>query len=289
MNILVLGANGQVGTHLSEILPQAHHWTRKDLDLAYHRKVRTTVEALNPDTVINCAAYTQVDNAEFNPREAWEINAHAVATLASCCKSINARLIHLSTDYVFDGRQSSPYKPTDPPRPISVYGKTKLAGELAISAMTADYLVFRVSWIFSNYGNNFVKTMLRLAKDRPALNIVNNEFGRPTYAGDLAKVIAAAARLPPDRLPSGVYHISGGPKTSWFDFARQIFRLARQERLISDAPILTGIPASEYPTIAPRPSNSVLAPSRKLSQLSIHTPNWRAGLQETIQRLKDTV
>jgi len=242
---------------------------------------------LGPECIVNAAAYTAVDRAEQEPAAAWRVNAHAVATLSEAAEALGIPLVHISTDYVFDGSSAKPYEVDDATCPINVYGKTKLAGELAATTLCSRHFVFRVSWLFSEYGSNFVRTMLRLARERESLSIVDDQTGIPTYAGDLARVIVASMTEPRDpRLEPGIYHVTGGRPVSWYRFATEIFAAAQRLGMLETVPALTAVPTSGYPTPARRPLNSVLTASPEIESRLGVTCDWEARLEPMLNRLQ---
>ncbi len=241
-----------------------------------------------PEVIINVAAYTAVDRAEQEPGLAWAINAEAPAALARAADRLGALLVHLSTDYVFDGNSRRPYESTDSVNPINVYGRTKLGGELAIASVCSRYWILRTSWIFSEHGANFVKTMLRLANERDSLNVVDDQSGIPSYAGDLASVICELVSDIDDAhsLPFGIHHISGGPTTTWYEFAQEIFRSAYAQGIIARKPLVTPITTAEYPTAAKRPRYSVLASSEVLEEHVVTIADWTKRLDEMLGKIQ---
>ncbi|MEU7893458.1 dTDP-4-dehydrorhamnose reductase [Nonomuraea sp. NPDC049152] len=224
--------------------------TRAELDLCDERAVRDLVSGHRPDVVVNCAAWTAVDEAESREAEALAINGHAVAVLADACSWAGARLIHLSTDYVFDGRSRVPYREDDQPGPVNAYGRTKLAGELA----AAGHYVVRTAWLYGAHGPNFVRTMIRSAAERDTVDVVNDQRGQPTWTVDLAAFLVRIARS--DLMP-GVYHGTSSGETTWYGLAREVFTL-----LGADPDRVRPVPSSRFPRPAPRPSSSVLANTR---------------------------
>lgn len=288
MTTLVLGANGQVGRHLGHLMPHALLWQRQDADLTDPHAVEQAIVALAPRVVINAAAYTAVDRAESDPRTAWLVNAESVAAMARACAAAGAALIHISTDYVFDGQSTTPYGPDSPTSPLGVYGRTKLAGELAARTLCERSWVIRTSWVFSEYGGNFVKTMLRLASERDSLRVVNDQRGRPSDACDVAYVAQALQdQVLEDRAPApGLYHAGGGPVVSWCEFAGTIFERATALGLLERPPAVAPITTSEYPTPARRPMNAVLEPSRAFQEALAVSPDWRRGLDRALGQLK---
>jgi dTDP-4-dehydrorhamnose reductase len=285
MTVLVLGSSGQLAAHLKELIPGARFCGRGTLDLAKPGGVSAAIEAMSPSAIVNAAGYTAVDKAESQPAAAWRINAESVAAAAVAATALDVPFVHVSTDYVFDGRKASDYVETDATHPLSVYGATKLAGELAARALCKTSWVLRVSWVFSEHGANFVKTMLRLASTRDELRVVADQRGRPTYAGDLAAVIAELVRRP-ERLRFGTFHAVGGPVVSWHEFAELIVEQAFERGLIGKRVPVRPIATAEYPTPARRPANSALAPSAELSQAAGLAIDWNKGLAATLAKLR---
>jgi dTDP-4-dehydrorhamnose reductase len=293
VSILVLGATGQLGSHLKDRLPQAAFWGRERLDLTDATAVREMLCAAAPSVIVNAAAHTAVDRAEQEPDLAWRINADAPAAMALAAAALDVPLVHVSTDFVFDGSSSRPYTEADGARPINVYGRTKLAGELAVASLCDQHYILRTSWVFGEYGSNFVKTMLRLANERDTLHVVDDQRGRPSYAGDLAALIAAlverlsrpSASARADTPLPGTYHTGGGPEATWCSFARDIFARASTAGLISKVPQVIAIPTSDYPTPAARPLNSSLVPNRAFQSMLGVDPDWLRGLDTTLAKL----
>jgi dTDP-4-dehydrorhamnose reductase len=282
MKIIVTGSKGQLGRSIEELssgYPElAFVFTDvEELDICDSSEVNHFFEQETPDLVINCAAYTAVDKAEKEVVLADKINHLAVANLALACKKIGARLIHVSTDYLFDGTKSSPYHEKDIVRPQSVYGITKLGGETAILQTRIPSIIIRTSWLYSSYGSNFVKTMLRLGKERDQLSVVSDQVGTPTYAGDLANVILCIARqtaLNEKHFVTGIYHYSNEGVASWFDFAKAIFEF--QQKLTCQ---VNPIDSSAYPTPATRPAYTVLNKSKIKTTFAVGIPYWRDSLK----------
>jgi dTDP-4-dehydrorhamnose reductase len=281
MTILVLGSSGQLATHLRELLPDADYWGRDQLDLVHSTNARAAVEARRPSLIVNAAAYTAVDKAENDRDAAWRLNAEAPAMLARAAASLGVPLVHISTDYIFDGTKQGEYEVGDACNPLSTYGATKLAGELAVRSLCPTSWILRTSWVFSEFGVNFVKTMLRLARERDELRVVSDQVGRPTYAGDLAALVARMAAH--GRLPYGTYHAVGGAAVSWHAFAQRIVDVAVHVGVIARAPRVVAIPTSGYPTPARRPANSVLRPSAELLSLGVDL-DWARGLERAIRK-----
>jgi dTDP-4-dehydrorhamnose reductase len=283
MSVLVVGSSGQLAQHLRELLPAATFWSRTDADLSQPAILEQKVLARQPTFIINAAAYTAVDRAESEPELAWRVNAEAPAALARAAAKLDAPLVQVSTDYVFSGQSELPYAETDPVAPLGVYGTTKLGGELAVRAIHRKHWILRTSWVFSEFGANFVKTMLRLARERDELKVVADQRGRPTYAGHLAQLIAGLSRNP-DAIPFGTYHATNGSAVSWHEFAVEILNRAHVAAMIAKLPAIQPIPTSGYPTPAKRPLNSVLTPSPALQQIAVF--DWESGLDRTLAKLK---
>ncbi|SDU09110.1 dTDP-4-dehydrorhamnose reductase [Halopseudomonas salegens] len=282
MKILLTGANGQLGRCLQDVLAATEHaWlacSREQLDITNARQVQQQVSHFQPEVIINAAAWTGVDSAETHAESAWKINAEAVALLAQAANSVNARLIQVSTDYVFDGNHQQPWRETDPTRPLGVYGASKLAGEQA-AAQANEHIIVRTAWVFSAYGNNFLKTMLRLAGERDELGIVADQTGTPTWAGDLAQTLVQLIGIPHAR---GIYHFSGGTPCTWFDFASAIFAALKAGDPDARIPLLKPVSTAEFPTPAKRPAWSVLDDQRLQELLPGSRGNWGAALESVI-------
>ena len=281
--ILVTGANGQVGWELARrgAALGVRAFDHAALDITDAAQVQTAIAAAKPGVVINAAAYTAVDKAESEREKAFLVNELGPRNLAQACAAQDIPLIHISTDYVFDGAKTAPYVESDPVSPLGVYGASKLAGERAILEAGAKAVILRTAWVFGAHGNNFVKTMLRLGAERDALRIVNDQKGCPTAAGDLAEaILKIAARLPGTVDPArfGIFHCVGAGPTTWFEFARAIFDAAKPAR----APALTPITTAEYPTPARRPANSVLECGKLAAAHGITLRHWAAALAEML-------
>ena len=281
MRVLVTGSNGQLGQSLQAITTNAKHSfeykNSRELDIADELKVAKTFEKNNFDYCINCAAYTAVDKAESEPNKAFAVNVTGVENLAKVCLKHDVILIHISTDFVFDGMKTTPYTEEDTPNPINTYGKTKLQGEQVVQELLAKYFIIRTSWLYSEYGSNFVKTMVRLGKERDELQVVNDQFGTPTYAGYLAKVILHIINSSSKEY--GLYHYSNEGECSWFDFAEEIFRISSIDIT------LKGISTAEYPTAAERPVYSVLCKDKIYKNLAIQ----RSSYANSLTKLFDTM
>ncbi|NDF98331.1 MAG: dTDP-4-dehydrorhamnose reductase [Chitinophagia bacterium] len=274
-NVLVTGANGQLGKELRQLekaWPQFNFLflSREDLPIHHFELVRHYFEAVHPDYLINCAAYTAVDKAESEKELAYQINAEAVGVLAAVCHQHNCRFIHISTDYVFDGSATSPYSEDHPCSPQSVYGASKCEGEKLAQQFNPDSIIIRTSWVYSSFGKNFVKTILRLLQEKPSLSVVNDQFGSPTYAADLAEAILSI--ISAKNWKPGIYNYSNSGQISWYDFAVAIAELQR-----SVVPI-TGISTDQYPTPARRPAFSVLDKTKIAQTYSVPIKDWRESL-----------
>jgi len=287
--VLITGANGQLGWELQRTAPPAVEsiaCDRQMLDICDLSSVSRLVEELQLDLIINCAAYTAVDRAEQESDAAYSINVQGASNLAQVANQQSIKLVHISTDFVFDGKQSTPYKPEDNPNPESVYGRTKLDGERAVLEKTeGDALVIRTSWVYSSHGNNFVKSMLKLMQDRDELKIVSDQVGTPTWARNIATIIW---KMVVKSNPTGLYHWSDAGVASWYDFAMAIqdeaLRLGLLRRQIPVEPIAT----VEYPLPAKRPAYSVLDKSKTWQLLGEKSPHWRHSLIQMLEELKKT-
>lgn len=280
MNVLVFGKTGQVALELMQY-EGVTCLGREEADLADAEACKSIILSTNADVVINAAAYTSVDLAESEFKVAMIVNADTPKLMAAASAERGIPFVHISTDYVFNGSSNLPFTPNDTPDPQSVYGKSKLAGEKGVAASGAVYAILRTSWVFSENGANFVKTMLRLASEHDLLNIVSDQIGGPTPASSIAaSCMKIANSLLNDPNLAGIYHLSGKPDISWADFAREIFYQSGLS--ISVKNILT----SDFPTLATRPLNSRLDCSTMRSAFGIEQPDWRSSLTEVITELK---
>lgn len=283
LKIAITGANGQLGFQLVKKLSgkvKLKAFDRAALDIADLSEVDKTLSDFAPDIIINTAAYTAVDKAEQEQVYADAINHLGAKYLAQTAEKLNAILIHVSTDYVFDGQSDTPYLEADKTNPQSVYGKTKLAGELAVAKHCRKHIILRTAWVFAEHGNNFVKTMLRLAQSRLELGVVTDQKGGPTYAGDIADaIISVVSHLNGENeLRFGIYHYSGEPYVSWYQFAQSIFKNAEQQNIIEKSPVVNGITTAQYPTPAKRPVYSMLNCSKIYKDFGIQPSNWLQAL-----------
>jgi dTDP-4-dehydrorhamnose reductase len=288
MKILVLGCKGQLGRCLNDQLTNTEHeviyTSRKQIDIADFEQTKNQILKISPDIIINATAYTAVDKAEEDQEAADLINHLAVANLATLCNQLGSWLIHVSTDYVFDGNFNVPYKEDDQTNPQGAYGETKLKGELAIQASGCKHIIIRTAWVFSEYGNNFLKTMLRLGAERDELSIVGDQVGCPTYAQDIARSIVAIIPKLNSQKDNGIFHYCGDQPCSWYDFANEIFDHAMTNNLKIPS-IVHSIKTSAYPTPAKRPAFSVLDCSKIENDFGVHASNWHDGIGQVISIL----
>ena len=283
MKVLITGCNGQVGHCLTKRLTKQAEVLALDyegLDITDYDAVLNTVAAFQPNYIINAAAHTAVDRAEQEVELSFAINRDGPSYLAKAAKECGAVMLHISTDYVFDGMGDKPYQESDSTEPQGIYGQSKLAGEQAVAESCPEHLILRTAWVFGEHGNNFVKTMLRLAQCRDELSIVGDQFGGPTYAGDIADALITMVQYLEQGKQAkwGVYHFSGMPYASWFDFARAIFQAAERYDVHAKHPKISAIPTSDYPTPAKRPVNSRLDCSKIEHQFGIKPSDWNAAL-----------
>ncbi|ACE62125.1 dTDP-4-dehydrorhamnose reductase [Actinobacillus pleuropneumoniae] len=281
---LITGAKGQVGHCLTKQLQGKADILavdREELDITKRDAVFNVVREFRPDVIINAAAHTAVDRAESEVELSEAINVKGPQYLAEAANEVDAIILHISTDYVFEGTGSGEYKENDEPNPQGVYGKTKLAGEIAVQQANKKHIILRTAWVFGEHGNNFVKTMLRLGKERDVLGIVSDQFGGPTYAGDIAKaLIQIANAIMGGRTDVfGIYHFTGKPYVSWADFANAIFDEAVLQKVIEKAPLVNFISTSDYPTPAKRPANSRLDLTKIDIVFGIKPSNWQQALK----------
>lgn len=292
MRLYVFGTEGQVARSLREAITQCPDIVvgcggRPDVDILRRDLVENALRAFSPDIVINPAAYTAVDRAEFERDLAFATNRDGAEIVAAAAARLGVPILHLSTDYVFDGKKNVPYTETDPVQPESVYGRSKLEGEFAVAAANQRHIILRTAWVYSPFGNNFVRTMLRLSRERDRLTVVADQIGCPTYAPDVAAAILIIARMIHisgwrEEL-AGVTHIAGPDEVTWFDFAREIMRLSEGNRRHSVT--VEPISSKDYPSAAARPANSRLSCERLASVFNIQMPPLQRSLEECLELL----
>jgi dTDP-4-dehydrorhamnose reductase len=289
MKILVLGSKGQLGRCLNDQLINTHYeviyTSREQIDITDFDRVKTKIFEFFPDIIINATAYTAVDKAEDDQETANLINHLAVKNISDICNQLECWLIHVSTDYVFDGNAKIPYKENDETNPQSVYGETKLKGELAIQFSGCKHIIIRTAWVFSEYGNNFLKTILRIGAERDELSVVGDQVGCPTYAQDIAKsIIIIFQHIYLEKEIQGIYHFCGDKPCSWNDFAQVIFSEAKclGYRIPNSVKSINTI---DYPTSAERPEYSVLDCSKIKSYFGINDSDWMFGVKTALQKL----
>lgn len=279
MSVLVTGASGQLGCALCrELRVRGIEYlgvSSKELDITNREATQKALRIYNPNSVIHCASYTKVDLAELEPGKCWAVNADGTRNLAEACREIGAKMLYISTDYVFPGKGEQFYKPDDDVRPLNVYGTTKLAGELAVRSLLTEYFIVRISWLFSENGNNFVKTMLRLASTQAELKVVSDQIGSPTYAADLVPLLYEILQSK----KYGIYHVTNEGVCSWAEFADEIFRLAGCKARVQ--PILT----KEYHTLATRPLNSRLSKAALDTSGFFRLSDWHDGLNRCLRKM----
>lgn len=282
MKILITGANGQLGTELHEILErefpgQTLYTDVQELDLTNAKAVDSYVANNEITHIVNCAAYTAVDRAEEEKMLCAAVNTDAVKNLAMAADANGAKIIHISTDYVFDGTNHRPYRESDKVNPISQYGTTKRKGETLLLALAPQAIIIRTAWLYSSHGKNFVKTMLRLADSQPEIKVVCDQIGTPTFARDLARAVVKV--LQSHQWVPGIYHFTDEGAASWYDFAKAIFRIAGKDVKV------TPIPTEDYPTPASRPSYSILDRTRIKATYGIEIPHWEEALADCLRQL----
>lgn len=279
MKVLVTGANGQLGYDVVKELQkqniECYGATRRDFDIVDFNATKEFLMNYMPDVVIHCAAYTAVDKAEDEQGLCYLVNASATENIAEICKKINAKMLYISTDYVFDGTKDSFYEVDDEPNPINVYGKTKLLGERAVQRILDKYFIVRISWVFGEQGNNFVKTMLCLSKEHKEINVVADQYGSPTYTADLASLLIEMIQT--DKY--GIYHATNEGLCTWAEFAEEIFRIDSIDVKVNH------ITTAEYPIRAKRPMNSRLSKKSLMINNFNKLPIWRSSLKKFIDKL----
>ncbi|MFH4868935.1 dTDP-4-dehydrorhamnose reductase [Vibrio diabolicus] len=286
MRVLITGGRGQVGYCLTKQLSEYGNNTvlsldKDDLDITNQDAVKVTVQEFQPTIIINAAAHTAVDKAENEVRLSYAINRDGPKFLAEAAQEVGAAILHISTDYVFEGNKDGEYLETDMTNPQGVYGASKLAGEEAVMSACEKHIVLRTAWVFGEHGNNFVKTMLRLGVDRDELSIVADQYGGPTYSGDIANaLIAIAKRISQDEsIEYGIYHYSGLPHVNWCQFADAIFESAVKQGVLTKKPNLTSITTEQYPTPAKRPSNSRMSTKKITDAFTLEASDWRTAIK----------
>lgn len=290
LKVLVIGANGQLGSELcrkgEELGGEMVPMDLPELDITQNSAARRAVCQPDISLVINAAAYTAVDKAESEPKHAFAVNCDGPAHLATCCANLRIPLIHISTDYVFDGNKAGAYIETDPVCPIGVYGRSKASGEEEIRKKLTEHVIIRTSWLYGVHGNNFVKTMLRLGSEKEVVRVIDDQHGCPTYAGDLAEAILSIARdiLERKEIHWGTYHYCGKGETTWYGFAERIFQVARRHRPFP-LRCVEAITTEQYPTPAKRPRNSVLDCARIKEVFGIEQRPWEESLERAIPAL----
>jgi dTDP-4-dehydrorhamnose reductase len=286
MKVLIVGAAGQLGRALQRTVPEHIElvaWDRSQLDLSQTDGIAARVQSVRPAVLINASAYTAVDLAESQPQQAHAINAEAVGALASACAAQGTKLVHVSTDFVFDGALGRPYRPSDATAPLGVYGISKVAGEKLIAAQpNLDWSVVRTAWVYSSTGKNFMLTMLRLFKERPVVRVVADQVGTPTSASSLAHCVWRAATGD----ARGILHFTDAGAASWYDFAVAIYEEAQALGLVANTVDIQPIRTSEYPTPARRPSYSVLDVFATYEALGVTPVHWRTNLREVLREVR---
>ncbi len=279
MKVLVTGANGQLGYDVVKELEkqniECYGATRKDFDITDFKSTENFINKYLPDVVIHCAAYTAVDKAEDEPELCYKVNSEATKNIAEICKEINAKLLYISTDYVFDGTKDGFYEVDDETNPINVYGKSKLLGEIAVQKILKKYFIVRISWVFGEHGNNFVKTMLRLGKDHKEINVVSDQYGSPTYTADLAPLLVEMIKT--DKY--GIYHATNEGVCSWAEFAEEIFKIANMDIKVNY------IRTKDYQAKAKRPLNSRLSKFTLLNNKFLLLPNVEFSLKNFLKKI----
>jgi dTDP-4-dehydrorhamnose reductase len=289
MKILILGSKGQLGKCLSDQFQNINHevlyTSREQIDVANFELTKKQILKISPELIINASAYTAVDKAEEDKKTAKLINHLAVSNIAEICNQLDCWLIHFSTDYVFDGKSNKAYKEIDQTNPQSTYGETKLNGELEIQSSGCKHIILRTAWVFSEYGNNFLKTILRIGQARDELDLIDDQIGCPTYAQDIARIIAEIVPKLYSQKKNGVYHFCGDQSCSWYEFATEIFNYAKSKKLKIPRTI-NPIKTSAYFTPAKRPAFSVLDCSKIENDFGIQASNWQKGIRRAIDKLK---
>ncbi|ANQ15896.1 dTDP-4-dehydrorhamnose reductase [Vibrio natriegens] len=290
MRVLITGGLGQVGYCLTKCLSEYENTTvlsldKEELDITNQDAVRAIVQEFQPTIIINAAAHTAVDRAEEELELSYAINREGPKFLAEAAQEVGAAILHISTDYVFEGNKYGEYSEDDLTNPQGVYGASKLAGEIEVAKSCEKHIILRTAWVFGEKGNNFVKTMLRLGSTRDSLRIVGDQFGGPTYAGDIANtLIKIADKISKgETVEYGVYHYSGLPHVSWYEFAEVIFDAALKQEVLQTKPSIESINTEQYPTLAKRPSNSRMSTKKITNAFSIQASDWKAALVNILE------
>jgi dTDP-4-dehydrorhamnose reductase len=279
--IWLIGNKGMLGREVEALLQKkelAYIASDQEIDITNLDELRIFSADKPISWIINCAAYTAVDKAEDEPDLAFKINAAGPRNIAEIAKNKGVKLIHISTDYVFDGTKTGAYVETDPPHPLGVYGQSKYQGEVNITETLSEYFIIRTAWLYGKQGNNFVYTMLRLFKERDEVRVVGDQWGSPTYAPDLAAAILEIVRLNSDAY--GSYNFTNKGKISWYDFACEIYRMAKEKKLLAKEVLIQRIVTEDYPTKTQRPQNSFLSKDKIIKTFNISSRNWEAALKE---------
>lgn len=293
MRVLITGAHGQVGRELLRLATEGFEVVgmgSAELDIVDAGAVATALERLQPQLIVNAAAYTAVDKAESEPERAWAVNRDGVLHLAIAAEKLGIPVLHISTDYVFAGDACQPYRESDPTAPNGVYGTSKLGGEIALAAHCSRHIILRTSWVFGAHGHNFVKSMLRLGREREELGVVADQRGCPTSAASIAEALWSIASKYREQgsLPWGLYHFSGTPACSWHEFAVEIFRQAHEQGLLIKTPTVRAIATTDYPTPARRPVCSVMDTTKLAASLGVAGTSWKSDLKHILKSLAET-
>jgi len=279
--IWVIGCNGMLGKHICEVLSREHLdfiGSDAEVDIREVESLKAFAKDKSINWIINCAAYTAVDNAEDDYDNAKSLNADSVGNIGAVANKIGAKVIHFSTDYVFDGDKVGDYREDDSTNPVTVYGKTKLMGEENLVNSTDECFIFRISWLYGPYGNNFVYTMLRLFQERDELTVVNDQFGSPTYTGEIAEFVSSLIKE--NSSSFGLYHFSGEGRISWYDFAKSIYEFSRVEGVLTKDVVIKPVDSSSFPTKARRPENSSMSKEKLFKTFGFRPQNWKVTLKK---------
>lgn len=289
MSILITGKFGQLGQSLEKVFKKENEifssFGREELDITNLSEVKAVIEKVMPSTIINTAAYTNVEKAELEPNVCESVNKGGVSNLCNVCEVFDINLIHISTDYVFDGKVSKPYKEDDKENPLNIYGKSKFAGENKIRSSSINSRIIRTSWLYSEYGNNFVKKIINLARKKSKITVVDDQFGCPTYAGDLASAILKVKLHMTDIKKNETYNYSGSPGCSWFEFAEEVISLSMKYDLIKVKPMLVPIQTEQLKSKLLRPKNTILDSNAFCKRFSYKIPIWKKSLEVAIKKM----